>query len=99
MDSVYFQPTNLGVYNYGRPRFWKRQFDDSPTRAQLHFDIAFGLVLPVLCFAFDPIIFRSWGVLGDTGIYQRFRFFAYTASALEVTTLACWLFVVRKYPV
>ena len=33
MENACFQPTNLGVYNYGRPRFWRRQFGDAPTRA------------------------------------------------------------------
>src|ERR1700749_3867876 len=98
MDSIYFQPTNLGVYKYGRPRFWRRQFDDVPTRTQLHFDVAFGLVVPVLCFIFDPVVFRG-GFLREGGAFQSFRLFAYAASALEIATLACWLFVVRRFPV
>lgn len=107
MDSINYSQTNLGVYTYGlthvntsvRPRFWRRQFGDAPTRAQLRFDVIFGLALPVLCFVFDPIVFRGdFNPLGQEGIYQRVRLFAYTASALEMTTLACWLFVVRKYP-
>ncbi len=105
MDKVYFHPTNLGVYTYGdtcgdaqlKPRFWRRQFDDTPTRKQLRFDIAFGLVIPVLCFAFDPIVFRG-GAFTDDGFYHRFSLFAYAASALEMATLACWLFLVRKFP-
>ena len=109
MDKVYFHPTNLGVYTHGdtyvntysntqgRPRFWRRQFDDTPTRKQFGFDVAFGLVIPVLCFAFDPVVFRG-GVINYEGLYQSFRLFAYTASALEIATLACWLFLVRDFP-
>ena len=96
MDGIYFHPTNLGVYTHAKPRFWKRQFDDSPTRRQSGFDIAFGLVIPVLCFVFDPIVFRSW--VTDDGIYHRFQFLAYAASAIEIATLGCWLFAVRKFP-
>ncbi|HEV7892553.1 MAG TPA: hypothetical protein VGP08_18210 [Pyrinomonadaceae bacterium] len=109
MDSINYSQTNLGVYTYGgtcvnananvRPRFWRRQFGDAVTRAQFRFDVMFGLVLPVFCFVFDPIVFRGGGeLIGPEGVYQRVRFFAYSASALEMATLACWLFVIRKYP-
>ena len=105
--NVNYSQTNLGVYTYVNacgdanmsPGFWRRQFADAPTRAQLRFDVIFGLVLPVLCFVFDPVIFQGGGELvrGD-GIYREARLFAYTASALEMATLACWLFVIRRYP-
>lgn len=103
MDGINYSQTNLGVYTYAntqaRPRFWRRQFADAPTRAQVRFDVIFGLILPVLCFVFDPIVFRgNSNLLGYDGMYQRVRLFAYSASALEIATLACWLFVVRKYP-
>jgi hypothetical protein len=101
VDKVYFHPTNLGVYTYGDaqpgPRFWRRQFGDAPTRVQFRFDVAFGLVIPVLCFVFDPVVFRG-GVINSDGFYQSFRLFAYAASALEMATLACWLLLVRKFP-
>jgi hypothetical protein len=108
LDSINYSQTNLGVYTYGgtcgntqpRPRFWRRQFGDAPTRAQFRFDVIFGLVLPVLCFVFDPVVFRGGGgfAVGGDGIYREARLFAYTASALEMATLACWLFLVRRYP-
>ncbi|HKG13475.1 MAG TPA: hypothetical protein VKB12_09045 [Pyrinomonadaceae bacterium] len=103
MDGINYSQTNIGVYTYGsthaKPGFWRRQFGDAPTRAQLRFDVIFGLVLPVLCFVFDPVVFRGgYHLLGRDGIYQHVRLFAYTASALELATLACWLFVIRKYP-
>jgi len=97
VDNIYFHPANLDVYTHKPPGFWRRQFNDSPTRAQLRFDIAFGLVIPVLCFVFDPIIFRG-DILAINGVYHQFRFFAYTASAFEIVTLACWLFLVRDFP-
>lgn len=107
MDSVNYSQTNLGVYTYGsaggneqaRPRFWRRQFADAPTPAQFRFDVIFGLVLPVLCFVFDPVVFRGGELVNSDGIYHEVRLFAYTASALEMATLACWLFVIRRHPV
>jgi hypothetical protein len=98
VDRVYFQPTNLDVYTYRRQGFWRRQFDDATTPAQLQFDIAFGLVLPALCFLFDPVVFHGW-LSRSGGMYERFRLIAYGASAIEMTTLACWLVVVRRFPV
>ena len=103
-NSINYSQTNIGVYTYGnasaKPRFWRRQFGDAPTPTQLRFDVIFGLVLPVLCFVFDPIVFRSGGgeLFGRDGIYQSVRLFAYSASALEMATLACWLFVIRRHP-
>ncbi|HVF44768.1 MAG TPA: hypothetical protein VM936_17220 [Pyrinomonadaceae bacterium] len=106
MESINYSQTNMGVYTYvnacgnvPRPRFWRGQFGDAPTRAQVRFDVIFGLVLPVLCFAFDPIVFRGdTELVGGDGVYRQVRLFAYTASAIEMATLACWLFVIRRHP-
>lgn len=70
--------------------FWQRQFAESVTPAQRRFDIAFGLVLPVLCFVFDPIVFREWHG-GRGGFYGRWQSYAYTVSTLEMVALAAWL--------
>jgi len=102
LESINYSQTNIGVYTYAnanvRPRFWRRQFADAPTPAQVRFDVIFGLVLPVLCFVFDPIVFRSSIFVHADGVYRHLRLFAYSASALEMATLACWLFVVRRHP-
>lgn len=74
----------------GRMRsFMRRQFDASPTREQLKFDITFGFVLPVACFAFDPFVFR--GFAGGGGILERFQSFTYALTALEMLALCVWL--------
>ncbi|HEX6183734.1 MAG TPA: hypothetical protein VFZ44_07480 [Pyrinomonadaceae bacterium] len=75
-----------------RPQgFWRRQFGAQVTPKQRRFDITFGFVMPVLCFVFDPIVFREW--LSDApGLLGRWRFYAYTISALEMVALAAWLF-------
>jgi hypothetical protein len=66
----------------------RRQFDGPPTPAQTKFDIAFGVVLPVACFVFDPFAFKSFG---GRGLLESFQFYAYALSALEMTTLGVWL--------
>jgi hypothetical protein len=79
-----------------RPRgFWRRQFDDAPTPAQLKFDVAFGLVMPVLCLYFDPVVFKGWFET-DRGIYGRYQLYAYTISAVEMVALCAWLFAARR---
>lgn len=56
MDSIYFQPTNLGVYNYGRPRFWRIYLRNArralrlnrttgPVRGGAFVSFAFGLLV------------------------------------------------------
>jgi hypothetical protein len=73
-----------------RPGFWRRQFDDSPTGAQRAFDLTFGIVLPVFCFVFDPIVFSGRGEYGG-GLYPQGQFYVYTFSALEMVALGAWL--------
>ena len=74
------------------PRFWRRQFSDDATKPQLIFDVAFGLLLPPLCFLFDPIVFNS-GILGPP-LYSwlpQYKALVYVFSALSILTLALWL--------
>lgn len=77
-----------------RRGFWQRQFDDAPTRAQRRFDVTFGVVMPVLCLVFDPIVFK--GEYGDGGLYRQYQFYAYTLSALEIVALCAWLFAAGR---
>lgn len=82
-----------------RPRgtqgFWRRQFDDAPTPAQRRFDVVFGVVMPLLCFHFDPVVFRG-GYVNDRGLYPGVRLYAYTISALEMVALCAWLFAAGR---
>lgn len=77
-----------------RPRrtqgFWRRQFDDAPTTAQRRFDVTFGIVMPILCLACDPIVFSS-GFDYESALYPQWRLYAYTVSALEIVALCAWL--------
>ena len=69
--------------------FWKSQFAAQVTRPQILFDVTFGVIAPILCFVFDPIVFRSWlfgpPLLGD---YQTV---AYLFSGLQIILLCFWL--------
>ena len=95
MYELNFRPAPLDagiVAAVAPPRlgFWRRQFAESVTPRQRQFDIAFGIVLPILCLVFDPVVFREW----DTdvgGFYTRWRSYAYTVSTLEMVALAAWL--------
>jgi hypothetical protein len=73
-----------------RPGFWRRQFGEQATPKQRRFDVTFGIILPILCFIFDPIVFREW--FSDApGLLGRWQFYVYTISALEMVALATWL--------
>lgn len=85
-----FRPAGAPAPRQLRP-FWRRQFGAEATRAQRRFDVAFGLVLPVLCFVFDPVVFRGW-LVGGQGFYGRWQTYAYAVSVLELVALAAWLF-------
>lgn len=89
MYELDFRPASVPARRRLRP-FWRRQFAESVTPAQRRFDITFGIILPVLCFVFDPIVFREWRTDGG-GIYGRFQPYAYTVGTLEMVALAAWL--------
>jgi hypothetical protein len=61
------------------PEFWGRQFGEPRTPSQLAFDIAFGLILPVLCLVFDP------------GVFGAFRLEACLFIGIEIAALGIWL--------
>jgi hypothetical protein len=50
-----------------------RQFLPSRTNGQLIFDMSFGVVAPIACFIFDPIVFQSGQLPGPLlPSYQTF---------------------------
>jgi hypothetical protein len=70
--------------------FLRWQSRGEATRAQIVFDIAVGLVLPVICLVFDPIVFRS-GFISGRPLAGQFQLFAYGFIAVEIIALAVWL--------
>jgi hypothetical protein len=72
--------------------FWGRQFALQRTRPQLVFDIVFGIIAPVLCFYFDPFLFRHssiWGI-GEGASFPQFDVLVYSFAAIEIS---CLIFV------
>jgi hypothetical protein len=59
--------------------FWRRQFGKRSTPKQRTFDWIFGVVMPVICFAFDPIVFKSAFGPGDA-LFSHYRPFGYVLS-------------------
>jgi len=72
-----------------RTGFWRRQFAPTVTRPQVIFDVVFGAIGPILCFVFDPIVFRSG--MGDPPLLADYRNFVYLFSGLQITLLGFWL--------
>jgi hypothetical protein len=72
------------------PGFWRRQFRPEATRRQTVFDVLLGVVLPVLCFIFDPLVFRG-NFIGGMPLFGSLQFLAYAIAFIEISTLTIWL--------
>lgn len=71
------------------PAFLRRQFLPPTTYAQTAFDVLFGIVAPILCFVFDPIVFRS-AEFGPP-LFPNYQGFVYLVSGIEILLLSVWL--------
>src|SRR5687767_1030224 len=77
-----------------RKSFIRRQFSDQPTFEQTMFDAVFGILVPIVVLAFDPIVFRQTpgGCLFDgKSLYGTYSLFAYLAIGIGVMAFAGWL--------
>lgn len=63
----------------------RAQLTTEPTRAQVAFDVAMGILVPVTCFIMDPLAFN------DRGMFARYRVFVYVGALLAMPALALWL--------
>ncbi len=68
--------------------FWRRQFGSSVTAKQKGFDWTFGVVMPLICFLFDPIVFRGGG---GGGIMGRYQLPAYLLAFVSIIGMNAWL--------
>ena len=73
--------------------FWRRQFQDAPTQMQNGFSWAFGVVLPLVCFLFDPIVFKEGF---DKPLLGAFKPFAYLLSFTSILAMSAWLLWGKK---
>ena len=65
--------------------FWRRQFQLEPTSSQRKFDWIYGVGLPLVCVAADPVVFVEDGLLAG------YRSFALVLSAASILGMAAWL--------
>jgi hypothetical protein len=63
----------------------------SPMSRGRGYDVAFGLVLPVACFALEFVLLPALGWLPGLVFFHRYRLFGYGVVALELAALATWL--------
>lgn len=73
--------------------FWKEQFGPNRTGTQDVFDVTFGLVVPILCFVVDPVVFKSFPLLGRAFL-EDYQLFAYVVSTVEMGFFLVW----RTFP-
>jgi hypothetical protein len=84
-----------GINNPTKPMkigFWKRQFQPQANSNQKAFDWIFGVCLPVICFVFDPIVFKG----GSRTILADYQPFAYVLCFACLTTMTAWLIFGEK---
>jgi hypothetical protein len=74
-----------------RMGFWQRQFKTDITRGQKKFDWTFGVILPVICFYFDPIVFKNGFADNDQAILGKFAIYAYALSFAAIMANMAWL--------
>jgi hypothetical protein len=77
-----------------RRGFLWRQWQAEATLSQLIFDVTVGMILPVLCLVFDPLVFRG-GLMGRP-MLGDYQFFAYGLIAIEIVALGVWLAMGRR---
>jgi hypothetical protein len=92
INLIMFNPINYYPSSEvlaAKPGFLARQIRSSPSSAQLVFDVSFGVVAPVLCFLFHPIVFHS-GLLGPP-LFPSYQTFVYLFSGCQIFLLCFWL--------
>jgi hypothetical protein len=74
------------------PRFLERQLSQVPTLSQRKFDWTFGVVLPIICIAADPIVFRSLLFFEEYDVLLgNYKIFAYALSSVSIMAMSAWL--------
>jgi len=82
--------------NTKKQGFWRRQFAGNITIPQLAYDMVFGIVMPILCFIFDPIVFSGRGVMAGFVPLSQYRLLVYLFSTVSIVVLAVWLLAYRS---
>ena len=66
--------------------FWDRQFTGEPTGSQIFVDVMAGVVLPLVCLFFDPIVFQT---SFDRPLLAGFRTVGWLAIGAEYYRWSC----------
>ncbi len=69
--------------------FWQRQFAPKASLVQIVFDVAAGILLPILCLVADPIVFRARSF--GSPLLGNYALLAYFAIGMAFLALALWL--------
>lgn len=88
------QPKVNSLNNYSKSGFWDRQFDSKATNPQKIFDWIFGILLPAICFFFDPIVFETQGLGG--AFLGKYKPFAYVLCYFSLFAMSLWLSLGEK---
>ena len=67
-------------------RFWRRQFGAKVTSGQRKFDWLFGVIMPTICFFFDPIVF-SGAIRPNGPLLGPMKTFAFVLSFVAIMGL------------
>src|SRR5262249_54119696 len=65
------------------------------TASQTVFDIAFGIVLPAVCFLADPVVFKSYS---GRALFDRVALYAYLEALICMALLVAFLWRRRSSP-
>jgi hypothetical protein len=87
-SAGFSQPVRVG--------FIRRQWLPQRTSAQDKFDIFFGIVAPILCFKFDPIVFSGGAAGFQDGLLSGLQLPVYFISAVAIALLMVWM-LFRRY--
>lgn len=75
-----------------RKGYLRRQFSELASRGQKSFDWTFGVGLPIVCIAADPIVFRNWAASDPSDVLLfKYKIFCYVLSATSILAMAAWL--------
>jgi hypothetical protein len=89
-EIQYSENVRTETVSESRKKFFRRQFQSDMTTKQKVFDWLFGVVLPVICFVADPIVFKGYG-MGKGALLGSLKPFAYLLSFTLVMTLSAKL--------
>ena len=73
----------------GKDGFWLRRFQGASTAAQRKFDWCLGVMLPLVCFYFDPFIFRT--PIRDQTFLGDYKTLVYVLAFCSVMGTAAFL--------